>query len=389
MASIADNIKHLLSQQNMTQHELSEKSGVAYETINKIVNGKYSPSTKLIDRIASALEVEIIDIITPQKSTINADVQGYIEYCGEIVKIKSFKHLQSIVAQIEYETKILPKEVKEIRATNEQNKKAIKRARASYTFDLNFDTIQTHDATQVDCWAFKTAKDIKNGITLDLGNQCSGYPFEMFGHTFHTSESAYLCGQFSNNTAECLEVQHKLLRETNGYTAKKYIKNAHKDLIREDWDTFRAEWMLYVIWSKCKGNASFAEKLKSIPREAVIIENSTTVHGTTNVYWGCINSEIEQARDKVAKYVELKYQNDIRFGKIKKRDVNLDETIQAARDEIQYIGKYGGGRNYMGKILKRCQLALLDGVEPQIDYDLLRSKQIYLFGELLTFSDVL
>ncbi|MBQ5704768.1 MAG: NADAR family protein, partial [Alistipes sp.] len=262
----------------------------------------------------------------------------------------------------------------------------IKRAGASYTFDLNFDTIQSHDTTQVDCWAFKTSKDTKGGITLDLGNQCSGYPFTMNGHTFHTSESAYLCGQFSNNTAQCQEVQQRLLRETNGYTAKKYIKNTHKALIREDWETFRAEWMLYVIWSKCKDNTAFAEKLKQIPREAVIIENSTTVHEGTNVYWGCINQEIEQARDKVAKYTELKYQNDIRLGKIRKKDVDIDAEVQRARDKIQHIGTFSNGRNYMGKILKRCQLALLDEAEPQIDYDLLQSKQIYLFGELLRFD---
>jgi len=41
----------------------------------------------------------------------------------------------------------------------------------------------------------------------------------------------------------------------------------------------------------------------------------------------------------------------------------------------------------MGKVLKRCQLALLSGTEPDINYDLLREKQIYLFGELLTFEE--
>lgn len=103
------------------------------------------------------------------------------------------------------------------------------------------------------------------------------------------------------------------------------------------------------------------------------------------MYWGCINQEIEQARDKVAKYTELKYLNDIRLGKIRKKDVDIATEVQRARDEIQYIGIYSNGRNYMGKILKRCQLALLDDVEPQIDYDLLRSKQIFLLGELLIF----
>ena len=386
MYSTIENIKRLLTEYDMTQLDLANKSGIAHETINKIVNGKYSPSAKLLSKIASALKVDIDYLTSTTKTDIHTDVQGYIEYCGEIVKVTSYKHLQKLMERIEYETKTLPKEVKEIRAINEQNRKAIKRAGASYTFDLNFDTIQSHDTTQVDCWAFKTSKDTKGGITLDLGNQCSGYPFTMNGHTFHTSESAYLCGQFSNNTAQCQEVQQRLLRETNGYAAKKYIKNSHKELIRDDWDSFRAEWMMYVIWSKCKDNRAFAEKLMQIPREAVIIENSTTVHEGTNVYWGCINQEIEQARDKVAKYVEIKYNNDLRLGKFRKRDINLEEAIQSARDEIQHIGTFTNGRNYMGKILKRCQLALLDGIEPQINYELLRSKQIYLFGELLRFD---
>lgn len=386
MNSTIENIKRLLTECNMTQLDLANKSGIAHETINKIVNGKYPPSAKLLSKIASALKVDIDYLTSTTKTDIHTDVQGYIEYCGEIIKVTSYKHLQKLMERIDYETKTLPKEVKEIRIRNEQNRKAIKRAGASYTFDLNFDTIQSHDTTQVDCWAFKTSKNTKGGITLDLGNQCSGYPFTMNGHTFHTSESAYLCGQFSDNTAQCQEIQQRLHRETNGYTAKKYIKNAHKELIREDWETFRVEWMLYVIWSKCKDNTAFAEKLKQIPREAVIIENSTTVHEGTNVYWGCINQEIEQARDKVAKYTELKYQNDIRLGKIRKKDVDIDAEVQRARDEIQHIGTFSNGRNYMGKILKRCQLALLDGIEPQINYELLRSKQIYLFGELLRFD---
>ena len=54
------------------------------------------------------------------------------------------------------------------------------------------------------------------------------------------------------------------------------------------------------------------------------------------------------------------------------------------RNKIKYIGSYVG-TNCMGKILKMCQLALLNDTEPNIDYDLLRSKQIYLFGKLLTF----
>ena len=174
-----------------------------------------------------------------------------------------------------------------------------------------------------------------------------------------------------------------MLFEKNGYTAKKKIKNAYTDLIRKDWEEIRADWMLYVIWAKCKGNKDFADKLLSIPRNAIILENSTTIHEGTSVIWGSINRELEDARDKVARYTELQYQKKVRLGKTKKNQAELAELIQAARNEIHYIGKYSGGHNYMGKILKRCQIALIEGNEPNINYDLLREKKIYLFGELL------
>lgn len=217
-----------------------------------------------------------------------------------------------------------------------------------------------------------------------MGNQCDGYPFTFHGHTFYTSESAYLCGQFSNNTEEHKRIQNQLLYEKNGYTAKKKVKNANKSSIRADWNTFMAEWMLYVVWAKCQ-NTDFANKLKSIPKDAVLIENSTTIHEGTSVCWGCKNFELEAARDKIERYTELQYMKNVRNGKIKLNIQELKELIQSERDEIQYIGTYSDGKNYMGKILKRCQLALLNDTEPNIDYDLLRSKQIYLFGELLTF----
>lgn len=53
----------------------------------------------------------------------------------------------------------------------------------------------------------------------------------------------------------------------------------------------------------------------------------------------------------------------------------LANKINEEHDKIKYIGSYVGV-NYMGKILKMCQLALLNRTEPNIDYDLLRSKQI-------------
>jgi len=142
--------------------------------------------------------------------------------------------------------------------------------------------------------------------------------------------------------------------------------------------------MLYVIWAKCQNN-DFAEKLKSLPPNAIIIENSTTVYEGTSSIWGCKNKELEEARDKVERYTTLQYMKKVQNGKIKMNSQELNALIQSERNKIQYIGTYSDGKNYMGKILKSCQLALLNNTEPRINYDLLRTKQIYLFGELLSF----
>jgi hypothetical protein len=322
-----------------------------------------------------------------QDRNASADVEGYIEYGGEIIKIKSYNQFKKLSERIEYEVKILPKEVKKIRETNKRNGLEIRKTKANSNYNFNINelrTVQEYDATKVDCWAFKTSKDKKDGIVIDLGNQCSGYAFDFCGYMFHTSETAYLCGQFSCNTEEHRQIQERLLAERNGFNAKKWIKNSNAHLIREDWNEFNAEWMQLVIWHKCKGNKAFADKLKSLPIDSIIIENSTTVYESTNNLWGSINTELEEARNKVQRYTELEYSRMAKKEK-KKNLPSLEDMVQQARDEIQYIGTYKNGCNYMGKILKQCQLALLNGTEPPINYELLRSKQIYLLGKELTF----
>ena len=383
-----DKIKQHVLDLGISQSELARLSDLSFGTINRIFNEKQDLKPNTLAKIAKGLNLSISQLMDDEtKEIIETEVQGYIEYDGEIKKVKSFSALQKLVAQIEYETKLLPKEAKAIIALNKENRAAVrKQSLNKYHFNINWKSIEEYDATKYDCWSFKTADDEKDNIMLDLGNQCSGYPFQFHGHTFQTSESAYLCGQFSKEKEECKQIQYQLLYERNGYTAKKKIKNANRELIRGDWEEIMTDWMLYVIWAKCKGNKDFANKLMSIPRDAIIIENSTTIHEGTSVYWGSKNVELEEAREKVARYTELQYMKKVRQGKIKKNQSQLDEAIQKAKNEIHYIGKFSGGHNYMGKILKMCQIALLDEAEPSINYELLSSKKIYLFGELLTFN---
>ncbi len=376
----------------MSQTELAEKSGLAFATLNRILNGKQTLQPNTAKKIADALGLSLIDLMDEAASIPqeNNSIAGYLEYNGEITKIKSLRQLEKWIADIKEENEI-PIKAKKIIAENEKNRKTILKAQPNkdYYFHIDdFETMDEYDATKLECWAWKTGYDAKDGIRLDLGNQCSGYEFDYKGYHFYTNESFYLCGQFSQvPTTELTGIQNQLLYEKNGFTAKKKIKNANRSLIREDWEEIAPHWMMFVCWEKCKANQQFAELLKSLPIDAILMENSTTIKEGTSSNWGTKNQELEDARDIVGRYAEMQYYKKMKKDGGRANKTDVDKVIQDARNSIHYIGTYRGGKNYMGKILKRCQLALLDGTEPQINYDLLREKKIYLFGELLTFDD--
>lgn len=236
---------------------------------------------------------------------------------------------------------------------------------------------EMYDANKLNCWPFCKATDVREGITLSLGNLCKGYSFDLNGHIFRTSEAAYLCGEFSSHTALNEAIQRDLQAKPNAFLAKKVIKRRNAEHIRQDWNDVRLQWMLYVVWHKCIGNADFRNLLLSIPDGAVIIEDSTANHGATSSVWGAKNKELRKARRARKKKLCAEYPT------MKKKDLNLLISKECAK--ITDVG-YFIGQNNMGKILMLCKIALRNNTVPPIDYDLLRAKKIYLFGELLTFN---
>ena len=111
-----DKIKQHITELGISQSELARLSGLAFGTINRILNGKQELLPNTMAKIAEALNLSVSQLMDDDsQEIIETEVQGYIEYDGEIKKVKSFAALQNLVAQIEYETKELPKEVKAIK----------------------------------------------------------------------------------------------------------------------------------------------------------------------------------------------------------------------------------------------------------------------------------
>lgn len=188
--------------------------------------------------------------------------------------------------------------------------------------------------SQMSLLSYSKPHDSCHGLELHLGNQAGGFPFTAIGHVWKGVEFLYLCGEWSCNTQEHLEVQEDVLTAKSGYAAKRYKKNKHKKKIRPDFSSFRIQWMLWCIWQKCLNSKEFQEHLLSIPDDYVIVE-----------------------------YVK-------------------NDTIWAAYSDEDGVIR---GGNAVPKILTICRRCLREGSTPKIDTDLLNRSNIYILGEKVNF----
>ena len=248
------------------------------------------------------------------------------------------------------------------------------------TFEIILGRVEHINASHFNCLSFAKASDMANGINVRLSNMAGGYPFSFEGVTWRDSETLYLCGEFSDSSEKHLLVQEDIQRQTSGFAAKRFIKKRNNNLIRQDFTDFRIQWMLYVVWQKCKGNADFANLLLQLPHDAIIIEDTTKQHGDTKEVWGCTNTELAIRRAELKKKVTRQAKTD--NPKISK--AALKRIVNSETCKVNGIGTFVG-QNNLGKILMICRDCLIQGVEPPIDNALLNRSNIYILGRLLSF----
>lgn len=226
-------------------------------------------------------------------------------------------------------------------------------------------------------WSFKFTDDIVNGINLNLSNMVSAYPFEYGGYQWKDSERLYLCGEFSTSSEKDYSIQQRLVNSVSGFAAKRFVKSPNKRFVRSDFASFRLQWMLYVVWQKCKGNADFRKLLMQVPDDVTLVENTTTDKGGTAEIWGCRNAELVDCRNSLAA--------DITKANPTMKKKRLKHLINVETNKVNSIGEWRG-QNNIGKILMICRECIKEGKQPVIDNSLLRGAQIHIFGNLLQFS---
>lgn len=378
-------IKEVMEEKQISQKQLCTITGIPEESLCRQLKRRKMNLDRLAV-IAQALNVDIRDLIS---TPVKKEVKGYVEYGNNIYSFQTFRRLKEIVNILEGQIS-RPQKIKEeadrIRRMEKANRSKVKPLTQLPTFEeIVLDRIENYDATVQNCWSFRNAGDVRDGVVLDLGNMGSGYEFDMLGQHFLNSEAAYIAGAYSLAGKQYADIQRMLSTWDNGYTAKSVFRKQHNEytrLIRQDWTQFNIQWMLLVIWEKCKSNSTFRDILLSIPRDAVIIENSTDVGAedptkSTSTIWGCWNRELMDAR-----YV---IEEDVANRTSAKSKKEIERRQMVERNKINHIGIWRG-KNLMGKIHKLCQIALLTNTEPPIDYKLIKEHNIFWWDSLLTFK---
>ncbi len=251
----------------------------------------------------------------------------------------------------------------------------MKKSSNNFSSSLSLGQTETYNCETQNIWSWHKVSDVVEGIELRLSNMAGGFPFEAVGHTWPTSEQLYLAGEFTDP-----KIQQELLQAKSGYAAKRFIKAKYKKAVREDFPTFRLQWMLWVVWQKCKCNEAFRKLLLSLPDDAILVEDTTTDNQGTAELWGASNPVQREAKSASREAYTMLLGS--RFKSKKEAEAKIETLVI---QDTRHIGKFVG-QNNIGKILMICRKCLIGGVEPPIDYNLLNQSKITIFGKVLNFT---
>lgn len=191
------------------------------------------------------------------------------------------------------------------------------------------------DPKEMNLLTYSGPKDTCQGVEAGkLGNMAGGFHFELFGVKWRSTEHLYLCGEWSTEGDRSMEIQQYIRKMPSGVYAKRCSKGKYRMEIREDFASFHHQWMLWCVWQKCLLNKDFANLLRSVPEDVVIVEV-----------------------------------------------VKNDPVWAAYPDESGLLV----GCNGMGKVLTICKRCLHTGSQPEIDTDLLNRAAIYILGKKVEF----
>ena len=89
-------IKDIIKQKRITVQDLADKMGISRVGLSQHING--NPSVEVLERIATALEVEVWELFDRNSDT---ELTALVEHQKDFYKAETLDELKDIVKQIE------------------------------------------------------------------------------------------------------------------------------------------------------------------------------------------------------------------------------------------------------------------------------------------------
>ena len=91
-------IVELAHQRGLTMSDIAKKVGISRVNLSNSLNG--NPTLSRLKEVAAILNVEVSELF---KTSQTAQINGYVEYNGKIIKIDSKESLTALVNEINAE----------------------------------------------------------------------------------------------------------------------------------------------------------------------------------------------------------------------------------------------------------------------------------------------
>ncbi len=95
MSTVGENIKRIRKEKGLTQKELAQKCGILYQTLGKYERGLLNPKIDTIKKIANALEVEGLELISLDAAE-GLFVEGIFDVIEEVTKDEEVKYYREL-----------------------------------------------------------------------------------------------------------------------------------------------------------------------------------------------------------------------------------------------------------------------------------------------------
>ena len=375
-----DTSRHYEGQHKDTYDEMMSK---ANELLKGFDFGTYCiEKTKAKPRIIQGIKEDKKKQDKPKRESKKvkmSQIEGFGDIDNKLKKKIKRVGFNSLAELFQQRDSILEKEKERLAKCNENYAKA----KPLSWDDFSFRKTHTYDTSKMDCWSFNSNTDVRNGISLDVGNMSNGFGVRILGIDFKNSEVPYQLPIFKNDEAS-VAVQKEVADPSNPYFSnglgmkrnyiynKKYASNRRDEDFELGNQNWCFEWMKFVVWEKVKQNKGFREILLSIPQNAMIVEQAQK---KGHVMWGCWNEELQKEREIIRLAYAIESGKSIKSPK--------------AKNEIYHINCVSKwvGENAMGQILTMAKLALNQGIQMPIDTQMLNDAKINWFGKVLEFTN--